>query len=253
MFSRWIGISSREHEDTLKSYVFNVVVEPAERGARYIMAASTVAKPIDRPLIKNVTVVAPEHLVGDLIQSGHLLFGLVWINPERVSGAPCFYGTRVPIKTLFDLRAAGQTLEAFLDDFVGGSREQAQCCSIGRSHRLEDLRNLTVKILFDHNLPLRWREHLPGHEIRTTLEMKGTTSGRPLNCSGVHGLSKLRILRSHKMHLTHRTHGRGTCQERGFCSGLDSGSRWTWLDLTCWMIFLRRDVDRGRWRRMCVR
>ena len=50
------------------------------------------AKLIDRPLIKKVTPIAPEHLVGDLIQSGHPLFGLVWINPERVSGAPCFYG-----------------------------------------------------------------------------------------------------------------------------------------------------------------
>jgi len=28
-----------------------------------------------------------------------------------------------------------------------------------------------VKILFDHNLPRRLREHLPGHEIRTTREM----------------------------------------------------------------------------------
>lgn len=29
-----------------------------------------------------------------------------------------------------------------------------------------------MKILFDHNLPRRLREHLPGHEIRTTQEMK---------------------------------------------------------------------------------
>jgi predicted nucleotidyltransferase component of viral defense system len=29
-----------------------------------------------------------------------------------------------------------------------------------------------VKVLFDHNLPRRLREHLPGHEIRTAREMK---------------------------------------------------------------------------------
>ena len=29
-----------------------------------------------------------------------------------------------------------------------------------------------MKILFDHNLPRRLREYLPGHEIRTTREMK---------------------------------------------------------------------------------
>jgi uncharacterized protein (DUF433 family) len=98
------------------------------------------AKLIDRPLIKKVTPVAPEHLVGDLIQSGHPLFGLVWINPERVSGAPCFYGTRVPIKTLFDSLAAGQTLEEFLDDFEGVSREQAEVLlQLAGSNLLEDL------------------------------------------------------------------------------------------------------------------
>ncbi len=70
------------------------------------------AKLTERRLIENVGPVAPEHLVGDLIQSWHPLFGLVWINSERVSGTPCFYGTRVPIKTLFDSLAAGQTLES---------------------------------------------------------------------------------------------------------------------------------------------
>src|SRR2546428_6700170 len=109
---------------------------------RCIMASGStpMAKLIDRLLIKKVTPVAPEHLVGDLIQSGHPLFGLVWINPERVSGAPCFYGTRVPIKTLFDSLAAGQTLEEFLDDFEGVSREQAEALlELAGSHLLEDL------------------------------------------------------------------------------------------------------------------
>ncbi|MGA2441527.1 MAG: DUF433 domain-containing protein [Tepidisphaeraceae bacterium] len=49
----------------------------------------------------------------------------MWINPSRVSGAPCFYGTRVPIQNLFDSIAAGETLEDFLDGFEGVSREQA--------------------------------------------------------------------------------------------------------------------------------
>lgn len=45
--------------------------------------------------------------------------------PKRVSGAPCFYGTRVPLKNLFDSLAAGETLEGFLDGFEGVKREQA--------------------------------------------------------------------------------------------------------------------------------
>jgi uncharacterized protein (DUF433 family) len=76
-------------------------------------------------LVRHIKPVAPEHLIGDKIQPGHALFGVVWINPQRVSGAPCFYGTRVPIKTLFDCMAANQTLEQFLDDFEGVDREQA--------------------------------------------------------------------------------------------------------------------------------
>lgn len=50
---------------------------------------------------------------------------LVWTDPERMSGTPCFYGTRVPIKNLFDYLEGGQSLETFLDDFEGVSREQA--------------------------------------------------------------------------------------------------------------------------------
>jgi uncharacterized protein (DUF433 family) len=75
--------------------------------------------------LSHVNPVAPEFLDGDKIQPGHPLFGLIWINPSRVSGTPCFYGTRVPVKTLFDCLAAGVTFEEFLDDFEGVDREQA--------------------------------------------------------------------------------------------------------------------------------
>jgi uncharacterized protein (DUF433 family) len=75
--------------------------------------------------INSVEPVGSEDLVGDLIQPGDPLFGVIWINRERVSGAPCFYASRVPIKTLFDCFAAGQTLDEFLDDFEGVTREQA--------------------------------------------------------------------------------------------------------------------------------
>lgn len=50
---------------------------------------------------------------------------VVWSDPERMSGTPCFYGTRVPIKHLFDYLEGGQSLETFLEDFEGISREQA--------------------------------------------------------------------------------------------------------------------------------
>ncbi|HZZ41825.1 MAG TPA: DUF433 domain-containing protein [Tepidisphaeraceae bacterium] len=66
-----------------------------------------------------------EDLVGDLIQPSHPLFNIIWINPQRMSGAPCFAGTRVPVQSLFDHLEAGDTLETFLDDFPGITRSQA--------------------------------------------------------------------------------------------------------------------------------
>jgi len=80
---------------------------------------------ITPPKLKDIRPVEPEHLEGDKIQPGHPLFGLIWINRERVSGTPCFYASRVPIKTLFDCFASGETLEDFLDGFYGVTREQA--------------------------------------------------------------------------------------------------------------------------------
>jgi uncharacterized protein (DUF433 family) len=77
------------------------------------------------PQLSNIQPVDPALLKGDRIQPGHPLFGLVWINPERLSGTPCFYGTRVSLKSLFDSLAAGESLEDFLDGFEGVSREQA--------------------------------------------------------------------------------------------------------------------------------
>jgi uncharacterized protein (DUF433 family) len=69
--------------------------------------------------------VADVSAAGDKIRPGHPLHGLIWVNPARVSGAPCFYGTRVPIKALFDSLAAGENLEEFLDGFEGVEREHA--------------------------------------------------------------------------------------------------------------------------------
>jgi uncharacterized protein (DUF433 family) len=66
-----------------------------------------------------------ELMAGDLIQPGHLLFGIVWINRERVSGAACFYGTRVPLQNLFDYLEGGEPLDDFLEGFPGVAREQA--------------------------------------------------------------------------------------------------------------------------------
>ncbi len=66
-----------------------------------------------------------ETLDHELIAPTDPCAGLIWINPERVSGAPCFAGTRVPIKHLWDYLEAGEPLAEFLEGFPGVTREQA--------------------------------------------------------------------------------------------------------------------------------
>lgn len=50
---------------------------------------------------------------------------IINIDPEILSGQPVFTGTRVPVETLFDHLEAGVSLDEFLDDFPGVSKEQA--------------------------------------------------------------------------------------------------------------------------------
>jgi uncharacterized protein (DUF433 family) len=49
----------------------------------------------------------------------------VTVNPNIVSGAPVFRGTRVPISSLIDNLEAGLTLDEFLENFPTVSREHA--------------------------------------------------------------------------------------------------------------------------------
>lgn len=46
------------------------------------------------------------------------------IDPEILGGTPVFYGTRVPIKNLFDYLETGESIETFLDDFDSVKKEQ---------------------------------------------------------------------------------------------------------------------------------
>ena len=47
-------------------------------------------------------------------------------DPEVMSGAVVFKGTRVPVTALFDYLAGGSPLDEFLDDFPTVEREQAE-------------------------------------------------------------------------------------------------------------------------------
>ncbi len=52
----------------------------------------------------------------ELVQLSGPCSSVISVDPERIWGAPCIVGTRVPIKILFDQLAAGVSLEEFLYD-----------------------------------------------------------------------------------------------------------------------------------------
>ncbi len=54
-----------------------------------------------------------------------MLYGQVSIDPEIMSGAPVFAGTRVPVKNLFDFLENGESLDEFLENFPSVTKESA--------------------------------------------------------------------------------------------------------------------------------
>jgi uncharacterized protein (DUF433 family) len=50
---------------------------------------------------------------------------LIWINPGRMGGTPCFYKTRLSIDSLFDNLEDGVSLDEWLEAFPIISRAQA--------------------------------------------------------------------------------------------------------------------------------
>ncbi len=50
---------------------------------------------------------------------------IVVIDPEIMSGTPCFAGTRVPVRNLLDYIEGGDSLDVFLRQFPSVSHEQA--------------------------------------------------------------------------------------------------------------------------------
>ncbi len=50
---------------------------------------------------------------------------IVYCDPEIQGGVPVFYGTRVPVKNLFDYLEASDSLDQFLHSFPSVSKEHA--------------------------------------------------------------------------------------------------------------------------------
>jgi uncharacterized protein (DUF433 family) len=54
-----------------------------------------------------------------------MLYGQISIDPEVMSGAAVFAGTRVPVQTIFDYIEGGDDLEIFLEDFPSVTKTAA--------------------------------------------------------------------------------------------------------------------------------
>lgn len=57
----------------------------------------------------------------------------VWIDPARMSGAPCFRGTRIPVSHLFDWIDDGVPLDDFISEFEVNRDAALTVLEYGRS------------------------------------------------------------------------------------------------------------------------
>ena len=96
--------------------------------AFHLRDANFVSRFLVRTSIKGFRLAPPAELVYAAAMTTRekaLLNELVWVDPDRLSGEPCFRGTRVPIQTLIDHFEGNSTLDDFLRNFPSVSREQA--------------------------------------------------------------------------------------------------------------------------------
>jgi len=68
----------------------------------------------------------------------------VWVSPQRMSGAPCFRGTRVPVQSLIDFLEGGETIDGFIKLYPPITREQVlTVLDVANSRLLECASSLT--------------------------------------------------------------------------------------------------------------
>ena len=73
------------------------------------------------------------------VEAEKTIGNLIWVDQGRMSGQPCFFGTRVPVSILFDYLETGDSVDDFLVQYPGVTREQAMGV-IGLSKQgLEDI------------------------------------------------------------------------------------------------------------------
>ncbi len=65
---------------------------------------------------------------------------VIWIDSGRMSGAPCFIHTRVPVQVLWDYVEGGEAIGDFLEGFEGITFEQCvRVLKMGREALMQGL------------------------------------------------------------------------------------------------------------------
>ena len=68
----------------------------------------------------------------------------IWVDPDRMSGAPCFRGSRLPVQQLFDWLTDGVPLDEFIDEFrIDRAAAEAVLWTAGAQLCLQRLRTGT--------------------------------------------------------------------------------------------------------------
>jgi uncharacterized protein (DUF433 family) len=68
----------------------------------------------------------------------------IWVSPQRMSGAPCFRGTRVPVQSLIDFLEGGETIDEFINLYPPITRRQVLAVlDFANSQLLECVSSLT--------------------------------------------------------------------------------------------------------------
>ena len=102
-----------------------------------------------------------------------MLYGQISIDPEVMSGAPVFAGTRVLIQNLFDYIEGGEDLLEFLDDFPSVSKEVALFVLEMAKKSMTPQRRSYMKILLDESLPRKLRHDFgQEHEVLTVRDKR---------------------------------------------------------------------------------
>src|SRR5207248_10399658 len=94
-------------------------------------------------------------------------------DPDRVSGAWVFRGTRVPVSALFENLEDAIPLTEFVKLFPGVSLDQVR--AVLEHAARSALAPACVRILFDQGTPVPLREFLSQHEVATAYERSWST------------------------------------------------------------------------------